>query len=157
MMSRKDLKNSAAKWLEGHLLQNYQGTNWKIFLDANLAMMPELRGYQNHNLLKFKVDVIAIIKDSSGEINLLMINIMNYGSSIGLKHILEMRMMCQAAKPLEAYLFSTDGLSRPIQAMMYSQNRDKNSLKYSDNAYLEVWRFNADRSELDGNRPILPY
>ena len=66
-------------------------------------------------------------------------------------------MMCQAAKPLEAYLFSTDGLSRPIQAMMYSQNRDTNSLKYSDNAYLEVWRFNADRSELDGNRPILPY
>ena len=149
--SRIELKKIVRDWLIKHLSKNFQGMNYKILLEENLGNI-----YGLNSQLKFKVDVLAII-EYNGKKELIMINIMNDGSSIGLKNILEMRMMCQAAKPIEAYLLSTDGLAKPIQTMMYSQNRDKNSLKYSDNAYLELWRFNAERSELDGDRPILPY
>ena len=149
--SRIELKESAGDWLSNHLSKYYQGMNYQILLGVNLGNIDGL-----NSQLKFKVDVLAII-DYNGENKLIMINIMNDGSSIGLKNILEMRMMCQAAKPIEAYLLSTDGLAKPIQTMMYSQNRDKNSLKYCDNSYLQLWRFNAERIELDGNRPILPY
>ena len=150
-ISRTVLKKSAANWLIKHLSRNYEGMSYQIFIGEKLGNINELSSQ-----LKFKVDVLAII-DYYGEKEMIMINIMNDGSSIGLKHILEMRMMCQAAKPIEAYLLSTDGLSRPIQTMMYSQDRDKKALTYADDKCLEIWRFNAEKSKLEGDVPIMPY
>ncbi len=149
-ISRKELKESVVVWLDNHLSRNYKGLNFQMFLSKNLGDIKEL-----NSQLKFKVDVLAMI-ENNGKKELIMINIMNHGSSIGLKHILEMRMMCQAAKPIEAYLLSTDGLSRPIQTMMYSQDRDKKALNYDDDKYLEIWRFNLEKSQLEGNIPIIP-
>ena len=156
-LSRSRIKTSVAKWLTEHISVNYEQVISEVVIDANLAMLPQLRGYSNHSQLKFKIDVVGILRSkSSDEVTLILVNVMDDKSSIGLKQILAMRMMCQAAKPVEALLLSTDGLSRPVQTMMYSRKRDRKALQYDGDKCLELWRFDAITSQLDGDCPIMP-
>jgi len=164
LKKEKDLYPKIRKWLED-LLKSYYPKKTVYSFDTSTIYLSKF--IQDKNWISYrsdyatyqiKIDILGIIIKKEN-LDLVFVEVKN--TKISLKDISQLIGYSRVAKPLHSLIVSPKWVSDPVK-ILFDIYRRFDILKYNDNKYIKIGKWDVDKDDLDynfiyPNKPLLDF
>jgi len=149
MVTKTELTNILKEWLSKFLSRKYPDSDIEVLIPSRALSSLEnqkLKRVQNISFFNFRPDVLGILtKENSNNIKLVFLN--REVSTWGLKDIGVMQLYCRIAKPLHAFMASTQGLAPQIDRIINHHKRHE-LISYNGEK-IKIFRYDLSLNDVD--------
>jgi|TARA_B110000438_G_C15779398_1_gene635591 hypothetical protein len=145
---KKILKDSVDFWLKNYTNKKY-GSSYDIEIITDKCLSRDTRlikSSKSHSNLIFSPSKTALMsKKNDQEIELILI--MEVADSVSLNDISDMLIYCKIARPIEAFILSTHGITAPVEMMLLNKNRIEKCSDYAENL-IKICIYDTKKNEI---------
>ena len=145
---KKILKESVDFWLKNYTNKKY-GSSYDIEIISDKSLSRDTRiikSSKSHSNLIFSPSKTALMSRKNGQ-TVELILIMEVADSVSLNDISDMLIYCKIARPIEAFILSTHGITAPVEMMLLNKNRIEKCSDYVENT-IKICTFDTNENKI---------